>query len=104
MKEELQNIFKNKMFPKIGDELFDTILEHKNIKIELIRSNSIDHGTLYNQTHDEWVVVLEGEAVLEIDGTKHTLNVGDHLFIEANLPHRVIKTDERTLWLAIHIF
>ncbi len=104
MKNELQNILDNQMFPGLGDELFKTIVEHKNVKIELIRSNSVSMGVVYNQNHAEWVVVLEGKATIEVEGVKTSLNRGDSLFIAANIPHRVISTDERTLWLAIHIF
>lgn len=104
MKNELQNIFDNNSFPEIGNEFFETILSHKRVKIELIKSNQVDNGVLYNQSNDEWVVVLEGSAILEIKDVRHTLEKGDSIFIEANTPHRVISTDEKTLWLAVHIF
>lgn len=104
MKNELQNIFDTAKFPEIGDEFFETVLSHKNVKIELIKSNNIVNGVLYNQSHDEWVVVLEGDAILEIEGIRHILHKGNSMFIKANSSHSVISTNEKTLWLAVHIF
>ncbi|WP_345992076.1 cupin domain-containing protein [Sulfurimonas sp. HSL-1716] len=100
----MRNIFEDINSPKRGKELFKTLLSHKNVKIEFIHSNSIENGVLYDQDHDEWVAVLTGSAVLEIGDVRHTLNEGDFIFIKANTPHRVISTDEKTLWLAVHIF
>lgn len=88
--------------PKEG-EIFDTLLENKNIKIvRIVSSDSVDNK-IYIQDEDEWVVVLEGYAVLEIDGVAVELKKGDSLFIPKKIPHRVTKTKANTLWLAIHI-
>ncbi len=98
------NIFKNCIKPKAGSEIFNTLLEHKNIKIELINSNSVVNGESYQQEQDEWILLLEGEATLEVEGTKHILKTGDYLFIPTQTVHRVLFTDKKTLWLAVHIF
>jgi len=99
-----KNIFKNLIEPKAGDEIFSTLLEHKNIKIELINSNSVISGESYQQEQDEWILLLEGEATLEVEGVAQLLKTGDYLFISAQTIHRVLFTDKKTLWLAIHIF
>ena len=104
MKEKLHNILDDTKFPQIGNEFFETLLSHKNVTIELIRSNNVKNGVLYNQKHDEWVVVLEGNAILEVEEIRHSLHKGDSLFIKADTPHSVISTDEKTLWLAVHIY
>ncbi len=97
------NIFKNCIKPKAGSETFNTLLEHKNIKIELINSNSVISGESYQQEQDEWILLLEGEAILEVEGVAQLLKTGDYLFISAQTVHRVFFTDQKTLWLAIHI-
>lgn len=104
MKEKLLNILNNTEYPQIGNEFFKTVLSHKNVKIELIRSNNVKNGVLYNQKHDEWVVILEGNAILEVEEIRYNLHKGDSLLIKADTPHSVISTDEKTLWLAVHIF
>ena len=40
---------------------------------------------------EESVVVLEGEAVAEIDGERHALSAHDASWIPAELPHRFIN-------------
>ncbi|MEW2513611.1 cupin domain-containing protein [Streptomyces sp. NPDC046870] len=55
-------------------------------------------------THDcaESVVVLEGDAVVEIDGTEHRLSPYDTTYVAAGTPHRFRNASTtaplRTLW------
>jgi len=88
--------------PKKG-ERFDTLLEKHNVRIVRIISSDKVEPTPYNQQEDEWVVLLEGEATLEINGKEVVLRKGDHLLIPAGTPHRVTATAKNTLWLAVHI-
>ncbi len=104
MSNTIKNIFDTLQHPNTGDELFTTLLEHKNIKIELIHSHSVENGKWYRQTQDEWVLLLKGEATLELEGVMCHLGSGDSLFIEKNRKHRVLQTDAQTLWLTVHIF
>ena len=88
--------------PRRG-ERFDTLLETRNVRIVRIVSSDNIEPILYVQDDDEWVVVLEGEATLEVNGKEALLRKGDYLFIPASTPHRVIATAKGTLWLAVHI-
>ncbi len=91
---------------KIPDKLesFETLLAYKNIKIvRIVSSDQLEEKT-YIQEEDEWVVLLEGEAILEVDGRNHSLQKGDSLFIPAKTSHQVLLATRGTLWLAIHIF
>lgn len=61
-------------------------------------------GFFYDQEEDEWVLVLQGKAVLEFaDGTRIPLRPGDALLLPAHLRHRVAETsaEEVTIWLAV---
>ena len=40
---------------------------------------------------EESVMVIEGEAVAEIGGTRHHLRAGDTTWIPANVPHRFLN-------------
>ena len=54
--------------------------------------------------YDQWVMVLKGEAVLEFgDGELVEMKPGDHLLIPKHMKHRVDRTSERTIWLAVHV-
>ena len=96
------NIF-DTITPKDG-ETFTRLLEHKNIKINRIVSSSDVKPVEYIQEEDEWLVLLEGEATLLIDNQEKVLTKGDTLFIPAKTPHSVLKTNEGTVWLTVHIF
>jgi len=88
--------------PDIGEK-FDTLLDHKYIKIvRIVSSDSVD-PELYIQDEDEWMVVIEGSATLEIESKSLELHRGDTLLIPAKTPHRVMRTELDTLWLTIHI-
>ncbi len=89
--------------PQSG-ETFTQLLTHKNIKINrIVSSNELD-ATEYLQEEDEWLVLLEGEATLILDSEEKNLTKGDTLFIPSNTPHRVVHTQNGTVWLTVHIF
>ncbi len=89
----------------LPDELFTTLLEADNLRIERIVSHghSSPEGFWYDQDQHEWVVVLQGAARLSIEGEATHLNPGDHIHIPAHQRHRVEWTtpDEPTVWLAV---
>ncbi len=50
---------------------------------------------------EESVVILEGEAIAEIDGKRHPLKAGDTTWIPANVPHRFLNESDgpmRIFW------
>lgn len=87
-------------------EQFEKLLQHRNVTIERIISSSRIAPQTYDQPQDEWVILLQGEARLEMGGNELSLAKGDYLFIPARTPHRVLATSEhpQCIWLAIHIF
>ena len=87
-----------------NNEIFTTLLEHKNIKINRIVSSSNVKPVEYVQEEDEWLVLLEGEATLLIDKKEKVLTKGETLFIPAKVAHQVLKTSKGTVWLTVHIF
>jgi cupin 2 domain-containing protein len=102
---ESQNIFSD-LPHATGTEHFTTLLESSGVKIERIvsRSHASPAAFWYDQDHDEWALVLRGEAVLEFsDGRKITMKAGDYQHIPAHLKHRVDRSSDETIWLAVHI-
>lgn len=106
MKPAKANIFEN--IPAIiPEELFENLLVRKNFKIERIISHghNTPTGEWYEPASDEWVLLLQGEAMLGYeDGGTFTMQAGDYVFIPAPTRHRVEWTqpDTKTIWLAIH--
>jgi quercetin dioxygenase-like cupin family protein len=52
---------------------------------------------------EESVMVIEGRARVEIDGTLHEMETGDTTWVPANIPHRFINASDtdpmRILWI-----
>ena len=58
---------------------------------------------LHSHNCEESVMLLEGQAIAEIDGVEYPITAGDITFIPANLPHRFrnVSTSEgmKILWI-----
>jgi len=102
---KLSNLFEN-IPSSIKTEKFEDILNMPNLRIERIISSgqSSPETGWYDQDENEWVIVVEGKAVLEFEESGAiTLNKGDHLNIPAHTKHKVSWTDpnQLTIWLAV---
>lgn len=95
-----ENLFEGKA-PEENSEVFTTLLQDSHIRIEAIRSNLKEPGQWYDQDEDEWVLVFEGEAELEIGTQTLRLVRGDHLLIPKHTPHRVLSTVKDTHWICV---
>lgn len=89
-----------------GSEYFEIIKDSDSFLIERIVSNNAVSPAegWYDQDHDEWVLIMQGAAVIETESEKFELRSGDTFFIPANLKHRVIYTSAIPvcIWLAVH--
>jgi cupin 2 domain-containing protein len=89
-----------------GQERFLTVFERAAVKIERIvsQSHSGATGPWYDQTQEEWVIVLRGHATLEFEGGRLVeMKEGDYLAIASHAKHRVHQTAPETIWLAVHV-
>ncbi len=98
----LQNLFANATPPTTG-ERFEVLLQHNNLVIERICSSADIDPNHYLQPQDEWVLLVQGAAELDVAGSSQSLQPGDYLFIPANTPHSVKKVSAGTLWLVAHL-
>ena len=87
--------------PEPNSEEFTILHQNKNIKIEAIRSYLLQPGELYDQTQDEWVLLIRGHAQLRIDDTVITLKEGESIFLPKHTLHQVLSTSENALWLGV---
>ena len=94
--------------PNLPNELFTTLLEASNVRIERIVSHghASPEGFWYDQDQHEWVMVMKGAARLRFEGEEQSvvMKPGDFVNIPAHKKHRVEWTtpDETTIWLAVH--
>ena len=90
----------------LPDELFTTLLDAANVRIERIVSHghSSPDGFWYDQDQHEWVMVLKGAARLRFEDDTIEMKPGDFIDIRVHKKNRVEWTtpDEPTLWLAEH--
>jgi cupin 2 domain-containing protein len=91
-----------------GTEATDEFLDTGRIRIERIVSSGYrsPEGFWYDQPEEEWVVLLKGEARIQIEEASELLELraGDCIRLPAHQRHRVAWTtsEEPTIWLAVH--
>tara|TARA_R100000306_G_scaffold62535_1_gene72508 strand:+ start:200055 stop:200387 length:333 start_codon:yes stop_codon:yes gene_type:complete len=90
----------------LDSEQFATVLNSPGIRIERIVSQGHTSPAegWYDQDEHEWVMVLQGGAVLAFENSADVrLAAGDYLNIPAHCRHRVAWTDpdQTTVWLAV---
>jgi len=71
--------------------------------IEQILSSALDEAIDYDQDYDEWVVLLEGAAELEVRGDRLALERGDWVLLPRGTPHRLVRTTQGANWLAVRL-
>jgi cupin 2 domain-containing protein len=88
-------------------ELVTPLADASTFRVERIVSwgDVTPDGIWYDQDQDEWVIVLQGEGVVENDrGASTVLKTGNALYIPAHMRHRVVHTSVAPpcIWLAVH--
>jgi cupin 2 domain-containing protein len=102
------NLFADVSAAAAEEEAISEIFVWRRLKIERIisRGQASPPDFWYDQTWNEWVIVLKGNATLrfEDEPAGRALGAGDYVFIPASKRHRVEWTDPQqpTVWLAIH--
>ena len=96
------NLYENATPPAQG-ECFEPLLQHKHLVIERIISSATITPSEFLQEQDEWVLLVQGTAVIDIDGTAKSLKAGDYVFLPAKTPHTVKQVSAGALWLAVHL-
>ena len=88
------------------EEIFNNLLSHKNVKINKIISPPNFVSEQFIQDEDEWVILLQGSAILEINQKITKLVKDSYIFIPAKSPHTILSTEPniKTIWLAVHIY
>lgn len=98
------NIFENILEDNLNEQFLE-IIKNDKVRIERIVSTgqiSVDN-VWYDQDENEFVILLEGHAILEFEDKECELKKGDSLNIKSHVKHRVKYTDKNgpTIWLAL---
>lgn len=84
-------------------ETVETVLRGRGgFRVERIRSEAYANGEWYDQSEDEFVMLLSGTATLEFaDGRRVELSAGEWLVIRRHVRHRVAAVSAGSVWLAL---
>lgn len=96
------NLFAPADPPETG-ERFEILADLFGTRIERIVSSERPEPLTYDQEQAEWVVLLAGEATLEVQGEVLRLRAGDYLLLPPHTLHRVLSTSRGARWLAVHV-
>lgn len=88
--------------PRWG-ETVDTVTTVAGVRVEQILSGELEAPIIYRQDHDEWIVVLAGGAVLEVDEETVSLSEGEWVLLPKGVSHRLLSTVPGTNWLAVRV-
>ncbi len=94
--------------PQLPKELFTSLLHNDTLHIERIvsRGHANAKNEWYDQDQDEWLILIQGAAILEFAGQSELkkLQAGDYVLIPAHCRHRVEWTEPSTdsIWLTVH--
>lgn len=90
-----------------GTEVSEFLFEQDGTSLERIVSAGFTSPAeeWMDQSWDEWVALLQGSAVLDLEGTGPVqMGTGDWVLLPAHVRHRVASTstDPPCVWLAVH--
>jgi len=94
--------------PRQAEEQVDRLIDGPKVRIERIVSTgqASPPGFWYDQSDDEFVVLLSGAARLRFESGDLSLDLkpGDWVEIPAHTRHRVewTQAEPPTVWLAVH--
>ena len=98
------NIFEIEKLPEIEEEeIVDILKENEDVKIERIISTGQVSDWMVQEKR-EYVLLIQGNAVIEFNDKTVEMKSGDTLFIEKSERHRVVYTSESPccIWFCIH--
>ena len=98
------NIFEIEKLPEIEEkEIVDILKENEDVKIERIISTGQGSDWMVQEKR-EYVLLIQGNAVIEFNDKTVEMKSGDTLFIEKRERHRVAYTGENPycIWFCVH--
>lgn len=96
------NIFDVKNIDKTK-EIVEMLKENENVRIEKIISTGQTTDWM-EQEQEEFVMLIQGEAIIEYKNKKQELSAGDTVIIKKNEKHRVVYTSENPCCIWICVF
>jgi cupin 2 domain-containing protein len=86
--------------PAIGEGV-TRLADLRGAVVDQILSGRIEEPLDYRQDEDEWVIVLHGRAVLDVEDERIHLEPGDWVLLPAHTGHRLVETEPATSWVTV---
>ena len=84
-----------------GQVVSRTLMQHEGVSLTLFAFAAGEGLTSHTTPADAFVLILEGEAVIEISGERTTLVTGEAIVMPANVPHAVTAQTRFKMLLTI---
>lgn len=84
-----------------GQVVSKTLAQNKHVSITLFAFAKGEEIGTHDSTGDAMVTVIEGTGEFVIDGTSHTLSVGESIIMPAKKPHSVYAADNFKMILTV---
>ena len=103
---QIDNIF-SRIPQQLPDELVEVVLTNQHLRLERIisKGHASPEGFWYDQDEHEWVLLLQGEAILMLEDSIEPIKLTSGMYINlpAHVKHRVEWTspEVETIWLAL---
>jgi cupin 2 domain-containing protein len=104
----MNNIFAKLPSQQQAAEIIDSLLDTSRFSLKRIISTgqATPDADWYDQSEDEWCILLTGAAALRFEGQPGLIELkpGDYLHIPAHKRHQLAwtKPGEPSVWLALH--
>ena len=83
-------------------ERVDTLVQLRNLSVAHVLGRVVE-PTKYLQSEDEFALVLDGAATLDVLGEHIELARGDWVLLPAGVPHQVVTSERGTSWLTVKL-
>jgi cupin 2 domain-containing protein len=72
------------------------------LSVHHILSGPLPGPVHYRQDEDEFALVIEGAASLEVEGQVLDMGSGDWVWLPAGTEHSLLSAEPGTRWLTVH--
>lgn len=84
-----------------GQIVSKTLAQNRHVTLTLFAFSKGEEISTHSSTGDAMVQVLEGEALLTVDGREHRCKAGESLIMPANKPHAVFAPEDMKMLLTV---
>ena len=84
-----------------GQIVSKTLAQNRHVTLTLFAFSKGEEISTHASTGDAMVQVLEGEALLTVDGKEHRCKAGETLIMPANKPHAVFAPEDMKMLLTV---